>query len=125
MHLSSGFDFPDAKVLLLTSKEIFGINYSRSKYLSKFKNAQVIRSYDELKIGDFVVHEKYGIALYQGITRMKVGGVENDVLSLQYEGAEKLFIPLEHFKYIRKYVGREGFTPKLSKFSEQNKWLLL
>ena len=121
MHLSSGFDFLDAKVLLLTSKEIFGINYSRSKYLSKFKNAQVIRSYDELKIGDFVVHEKYGIALYQGITRMKVGGVENDVLSLQYEGAEKLFIPLEHFKYIRKYVGREGFTPKLSKLYS-SKW---
>lgn len=120
-HLSSGFDFTDKKVLFLTSKEIFGVNYSKSKYTSKFKNAQVIRSFEELKVGDFVVHEKYGIALYQGIKRMKANNIENDYMSLQYEGADHLYVPLEHFKYIRKYVGREGFTPKLSKLYS-SKW---
>ena len=120
-HLSTGIDFPEKKLLLISSKEIFGVNYSKTKYSTKFKNAQVIRSYDELKVGDFVVHEKYGIALYQGIKRMTANDIVNDYMSLQYEGADHLYVPLEHFKYIRKYVGREGFVPKLSKLYS-SKW---
>ena len=114
-HLSNGFDFPEKKVLFVSSKELFGINYSKTKYATKFKNAQVLKSYEELKIGDFVVHEKHGIALYEGIVQMKVNDVVSDFMSLKYDGKDRLYAPLEHFKYIRKYVGREGFVPKLSK----------
>ena len=52
---------------------------------------------------------------------MTANDIVNDYMSLQYEGADHLYVPLEHFKYIRKYVGREGFVPKLSKLYS-SKW---
>lgn len=114
-HLSAGFDFEKNKVLILSSKDIFGIHYSRSSYSSKFRNSQVIKSYEELKIGDYVVHEKYGIGIYRGINKILVGEIENDYITIDYQEPDKLHVPLEQFSLIRKYIGREGFTPKLSK----------
>lgn len=114
-NLSSGIEFVKNKILFLSAKELFGVNYARSKYETKFRNSQIIKSFDELNHGDYIVHEKYGIGVYQGIKILTTNGFENDYIELLYEGNQKLYIPQEHFKYIRKYVGREGYVPKLSK----------
>lgn len=120
-HLSIGIDFAEAKIVFLSSKDIFGFNYSKSRYINKFKNASIIRNYNELQIGDYVVHEKYGIALYNGIKHIKANDIENDYMHLLFDGTDALYVPLEQFRYIRKYVGKEGYTPKLSKLNS-TKW---
>ena len=61
-----------------------------------------ILSYAELSEGDYVVHENHGIGMYMGITTMEVGGVTHDYITIQYAGADKLFMPVEKLDKVSK-----------------------
>ena len=84
----------------------------------KKKSAQRILSYAELSVGDYVVHETYGIGQYMGIENMSVCGVRRDYINIRYAGSDKLFLPVERLDSISKYIGAhadDGMV-KLSKF---------
>lgn len=112
--LKQGFEFPASGLAYLSSKEIFGLRGSSSRYSSRYKNATILKSYEELQKGDFVVHENYGIGRYEEVTTREINGVKRDYLSISYAGTDKLLVPLEQFRLVRKYAGREGASPKLS-----------
>jgi len=40
--------------------------------------------FSDLKEHDYVVHETYGIGIYEGIQRLVIGNKEEDFLSLRY-----------------------------------------
>lgn len=120
-ELKAGFDFYDDKVMILSPKEIFNYKTNTSRYISRFKEATIIKNYEDLNIGDYVVHEKYGIAKYNGIETIKSGENTNDYIKLIFDKGDALFIPLEQFKIIRKYISKEGYVPKLSKLFS-SKW---
>ncbi len=108
-EFNHGFYDKENKIVYLSNKDIYNINFVKSKFLSNFKQAKVIKKYDDLVFGDYVVHENHGIGQYQGITEMK--GLE--YLKIQYAEKQVLYVPLNQFKFIRKYCGREGYVPSL------------
>lgn len=69
------------------------------------KGAEAIMSYTELEVGDYVVHEKYGIGRYTGIENLTVGGVSRDYFGVQYAGSDKLFLPVDKLDMVSKYIG--------------------
>ncbi len=71
----------------------------------KKKNAKSILSYAELEVGDFVVHESYGIGRYTGIETLTCEGVTRDYVGIQYAGSDKLFLPVEKLDKVSKYIG--------------------
>ncbi len=73
------------------------------------------------KPGDYVVHLKYGVALFADITRQEVDGLWRDYLILEYAAGDKLFIPVEQIGKITKYVGAKGVEPKLTRLNT-NDW---
>ncbi|MBQ9780234.1 MAG: transcription-repair coupling factor [Clostridia bacterium] len=79
----------------------------RSKKLAekKKKNAKTILSYNDLEVGDIVVHETYGIGRFLGIENITTGGVSRDYIALQYAGTDKLYIPTEKLDMVSKYIG--------------------
>ena len=84
----------------------------------KSSASQAILSYADLEIGDYVVHESYGIGRYMGIETMTVSGVTRDYIGIQYAGSDKLFLPTEQLDKVSKYIGThadDGLV-KLSKF---------
>lgn len=84
----------------------------------KKSGSQAILSYAELEVGDFVVHETYGIGKYMGIENMTVDGVARDYITIQYAGSDKLFLPVEKMDMVSKYIGAhsdDGLV-KLSRF---------
>ncbi|MBQ7321818.1 MAG: transcription-repair coupling factor [Clostridia bacterium] len=84
----------------------------------KKSGSQAILSYAELEVGDYVVHENYGIGKYMGIENMVVGGVARDYITIQYAGSDKLFLPVEKMDMVSKYIGAhsdDGLV-KLSRF---------
>ena len=91
----------------------------RSKKLAekKKKNAKSILSYNDLEVGDIVVHETYGIGRFTGIENITTGGVSRDYIGIQYAGTDKLFIPTEKLDMVSKYIGAhaDDGTIKLSK----------
>lgn len=83
----------------------------------KHRKGQKLTSYADLKEGDYVVHEAYGIGRYQGITNLCVDNVYRDYITIQYAGADKLFIPADQIGLVSKYIGAhsDDDTLKLSK----------
>jgi len=92
----------------------------RLKTTRKKKSAaERILSYNDLNVGDFVVHEIHGIGQYMGIENLTVDGVSRDYINIRYAGSDRLFLPTDKLDMVSKYIGAhsdDGLV-KLSKFS--------
>lgn len=112
-YLSSGFTFPEIGLELFTEHQIFSRHF-RKRRKKRFKEGLALSSYNALSQGDFVVHIDFGIGRYDGLKEILVDGRKRDCLSLLYEGEDKLYVPIEEFNRVHKFVGKEG-EPKLSR----------
>lgn len=114
-NMESGFELVDESIAVLTSHELFGYRNHVSRFLSRYKEATILKSYEELEVGDYVVHEQNGIGQFLGIKTLLVDGIHRDYLYIAYAGTDVLYVPLEQFKLVRKYVGKDGARPKLNR----------
>lgn len=112
-EISSGFIYND--FVFLTANELFNIKEVNKKYNNKFKYASSIKDVSKLSIGDFVVHQVHGIGVYNGIRTLTTSGVCKDYLEVNYQGNDKLYIPVEKIDLLFKYSGKEGLIPKINK----------
>lgn len=112
-HLKTGIDFYEEHVVLLTETELFKIHSRPKKGYIKYRDAKIINDYNELNIGDYVVHDTHGIGQYMGIKTLEVKGTKRDYLYIAYKGNDTLYIPVENFKLVRKYASRDGKPPKV------------
>lgn len=115
--LNYGFEIPSLKIAFISSTELFGNRRVTSRFTSRFKEATILKSYEELKPGDYVVHESNGIGQFLDIKTIEIERIHRDFLHLAYANNEFLYVPLEQFRLVRKYSGREGVVPKLSKLT--------
>ncbi len=74
---------------------------------------QQVDYYDDLKVGDFVVHQVHGVGRFEGMVARAIGGVERDYLLVAYRGGDKLYVPTEQVGTVRRYTG--GESPSLSR----------
>lgn len=114
-EISAGFELPIQKIAVLSEEELFKKKVQRPKRRQKLSNAERIKSYSELKVGDYVVHVNHGIGKYLGIETLEMNGIHKDYLNLQYSGNDKLFVPVDQIDQVQKYVGSEGKEPKVYK----------
>ena len=114
INLNSGFVLTDEKIVYLTSAELFNEKIRTARFDNRFKEATILRSYEELEPGDYVVHEYQGIGQFIALQTLEVEGVHKDYLKIAYWGNEFLYVPLAQFQLVRKYLGKEGMTPRLS-----------
>lgn len=70
---------------------------------------------EDLKLGDYVVHENYGIGIYRGVTQVLTDGVTREYLLLQYAGTDKLYLPVDKLDLLFRYSSSEDKHPRLSK----------
>ncbi len=75
----------------------------------------VLRSFADLRTGDVVVHEDHGVARFAGFDTKTVAGVTRDYLDLEFEGSDRVFMPVDQLAKISRYVGAGGDEPRLSK----------
>jgi len=73
---------------------------------------------DELKIGDYVVHEQYGIGIFKGLTTTTVLGATRDFVTIVYQGEDKLLLPVEHLDVIDRYISDGGGVAILDKLGK-------
>jgi len=108
--LPNGFILSKYNIAVITSKEIYGVIDASLFFLRRFKEGKVINKYSDLDVGDYVVHQQFGISKYLGIK--KIDGLEYLTLKFNGEG-EILYVPLNQFYMIRKYSSKEGVVPTL------------
>ncbi len=112
-QLTGGFELPLQKLIVITEEEIFTKQTKKPKRRQKLSNAERIKNYSELKVGDLVVHVNHGIGKYLGIQTLEINGIHKDYLHITYAGNDKLYVPVEQIDQVQKYVGQEDKEPKI------------
>ncbi|WP_277673999.1 transcription-repair coupling factor [Piscibacillus halophilus] len=112
-NLSHGFEMPAFKLAVLTEEELFKKQKPKKRKRHKISNAERVKSYQELKVGDYVVHINHGIGKYLGIETLEVNDLHKDYMVINYSGNDKLYVPVDQIDQVQKYVGSEGKAPKL------------
>ena len=102
------------KYVVLTEKELFNEQVKKHKYRNKYKYTTPISDFSKLDVGDYVVHDLYGVGIYNGIKTLVSNGLDKDYLEILYAGSDKIYIPVEKIDLLFKYSGREGLQPKIN-----------
>jgi transcription-repair coupling factor (superfamily II helicase) len=98
---------------LVGEQDLLGERISRPPRRRK-RADQFIAEATEIAEGDLVVHQEYGIGRYDGLETLTVTGAPHDCLRLIYDGAEKLYLPVENIEVLSRF-GSEGQGVALDK----------
>ena len=111
----TGFELPDAKLVVITEAEMFKQVTKHHRRRQTMQNAERLKSYTDLKPGDYVVHVNHGIGRFEGMQTLEVDGVHQDYMTIAYQNDAKLFIPVTQLNLIQKYVSSEDKKPHINK----------
>ncbi|HEM3670301.1 TPA: transcription-repair coupling factor [Streptococcus suis] len=117
-QLASGFHLMDEKLVLITEKEIFNKKIKRKVRRTNISNAERIKDYSELAVGDYVVHHVHGIGQYLGIETIEISGIHRDYVTVQYQNSDRISIPVEQIDLLSKYLASDGKAPKVNKLND-------
>jgi len=112
-ELSSGFRLAAERITFLTDEEIFGPKVR--KPVRDGRGGLDLSAFAQLKDGDAVVHKEHGIGLYRGLIPMELEGTRNDFLIIEYQGGDKLYLPVYRMNLVQRYTGAGEKEPKLDK----------
>lgn len=128
--LPSGFVLDGERpLILLTDAEIYGNVRPEWFMRGRARKAAPEKAFADWQIGDAVVHEDYGIGIYRGLVKLTVaqppspsaraeggeGENEREYLLLEYQDADRLYVPLHQLDRVTRYVGADDAQPKLDK----------
>ena len=113
-HLNNGFIYNNS--YYYSEFDLYSDNkINKIKSNSTYGNS--IASIDSLNIGDYVVHRKMGIGIYNGITTIEKNKIKKDYILIQYKGNDKLYVPVEDISKLYKYSSKEGARPTINKLN--------
>jgi len=113
--LHAGFLFPAASLAVYTEHQIFNRLKRRGrKRAARFKGFSE-KELHQLRTGDYVVHQDYGIGRFGGLKKIKVRNAEQEVVSILYEEKDVLYVNLNYINKLQKYSSKEGHVPKLTR----------
>ena len=117
--LSQGFENYDLNQLVIVADELISSEKKRRKVNTAFKEGEKV-VFADLKVGDYVVHRKYGIGIYIGVNTIKADGTIKDYIKIKYKNDDILYIPTSDLDSIRKYVGGDKIKPKINKLGSKD-----
>ena len=114
--VEAGFELINDGFVVYTDSEIRqATKRKKAAYKGRVRDGQKVKDYNELALGDFVVHLQHGIGRYTGVETIDMLGIKRDVITLEYKNKDRLYVPIDKIDMVQKYVGSEGAVPKLSR----------
>jgi transcription-repair coupling factor (superfamily II helicase) len=115
--LARGFALPAEGWAVVTEAELYaGVVRRRGRGADKRSSVEgMLRDLSELKVGDPVVHEQHGIGRYLGLQEMSFEEGKSEFLVLEYEGGDKLYVPVAQLGVIGRYSGAQPEEAPLHK----------
>ncbi len=117
-HVSKGFEYPLLKFVVLSETDIFGAEKKKKKK-RKVYQGQKINDFNELKVGDYVVHESHGLGIYKGIEKVEMEHVVKDYIKIEYRDGGNLYVLATGLDVIQKYASADAKKPKLNKLGSK------
>jgi transcription-repair coupling factor (superfamily II helicase) len=112
--LVRGFIAREIKFLIYSEAQIIN-RVIRPVKIKKQKSGIPLTGFDALGPQDYVVHEDHGIAQFLGVERIATQDFQKDCMVLLYADGAKVYVPVEDFHKVQKYVGKDTVVPSLSK----------
>jgi len=101
-----------ADMVLLTDYELFG----QQAHTRRERRPAVDRAFlAELHPGDYVVHVDHGVGRYDGVVSRDYGSGQRDYVMLEYQGADRLYVPTDQLDRVTRYIGVGEGQPALNK----------
>jgi transcription-repair coupling factor (superfamily II helicase) len=116
-NVRRGFEYPNLNFVVVTEGDIFGVRAKKKKKKIKRYEGAAIHSFNDLKIGDYVVHENHGLGIYQGIEKIERDHITKDYLKITYAAGSNLYVPATSLEVLQKYAGSDAKVPKLNKLN--------
>lgn len=117
--IHKGFEYPLLGFVVITENDIFTSKQKKKQKKKKYEGKQ-IAGFNDLNIGDYVVHESHGLGVYKGIEKITVEGVEKDYVKIEYAGNSNLYVLATQLDRLQKYAaGDTEKKPKLNKLGTQ------
>jgi transcription-repair coupling factor (superfamily II helicase) len=115
--LAHGFALADEGWAIVTEAELYsGVVRRRARAAEKRTSVEnMLRDLSELKVGDPIVHEQHGIGRFLGLTTLNLEEGQSEFLLLQYEGDDKLYVPVAQLGVIGRYSGAQPEEAPLHK----------
>ncbi len=114
--LSAGLEYPQLRLAVLTDSQIARSGLRTTRRKRAVPAGARLGSYEDLSVGDLVVHEVHGIGRFAGIFPMSVDGAEKDFVKICYAGTDSLYVPATQLDLVTKYIGAGEDKPvKLSR----------
>ncbi len=108
-------------ISLYTESDVFGKLHLRKRHKKRKRRQISLRELRALKVGDYIVHEDYGIGIFMGMERIQAGNAEQEAVLIQYDKGDKLYVNVQNLHLLSKYSSAEGAKPVLSKLGSE-KW---
>lgn len=102
-NISGGYEYPMLRFLVIAESDIFTRKKEKRRKAAHEKNGDALTSYQDLAVGDYVVHEDYGIGIYRGIVHISLGGVEKDYVRIEYAKGAAVQVPATQLDRLQKY----------------------
>ena len=119
-NITKGFySFDLNQTVIVASELVDATRRTKKRKTENFKQGEKV-VFADLKVGDYVVHRKYGIGIYIGVNTIKADGTTRDYIKLKYSDDDILYIPTNSLDEIRKYVGGEEINLKLNKLGSKD-----
>ncbi len=112
-NLRDGFIAPGLKLAVVPEHRL--LHRRKAAMAPARRGRGLLRSFTDLRTGDIVVHEDHGVARFAGFDTKSVAGVTRDYLELEFQGSDKVFMPVEQLAKISRYMGAGSGNPTLSK----------
>ena len=109
------FVYKDIIVNLISDDEVI-LSLNKPIKRKRVKKASIIL--DELKVGDYIVHENHGVGLFKGVEKRVVLGATREFVVIHYQNEDALLIPVENLNTIDRYVADSGGLPILDKMGK-------
>ena len=106
---------PFGSLHLLTDAEIFGWRRPEPRRSVRRRKVAPEANFSDLTPGDFVVHVEYGIGLFRGLVTRALEGVEREYLLVEYEGSDRLYVPIHQADRLTRYIAADDRPPPLNR----------
>ncbi|MFZ5919362.1 MAG: transcription-repair coupling factor [Chloroflexota bacterium] len=108
-------DLEPCELYLLTDAELFGWARPEPRRRARPRAVTAEEFFADIQPGDYIVHIEHGIGLFRGLTRLEIDALDQEYLQVDYEGADKLYVPIHHADRLSRYVGATDRPPRVSR----------
>ncbi|TNJ36191.1 transcription-repair coupling factor [Prosthecochloris vibrioformis] len=118
-NLYAGFRFENCSVY--SESDIFGKLHQHKKKRRKAVRGISLKDLHRLKVGDYIVHEDYGVGIFKAMETIEAGDSEQECVLIEYDKGDQLYVNVQNIRLLSKYSASEGSSPTLSRLGS-SKW---